>query len=198
MSLNKLTKVKKNGKKRVGRGYGSGEGGHTSGRGAKGQKARSKPGLLFMGTKMRKSLIKRLPMQRGKDKFRSKKRKLIIVNLKYLNLLADGTTVDIQSLIKNNLVSKEAEKIGVKILGEGKLEKKLIVRLPVSKGARKKIEKLGGKVEAVLKKEVIKKEVLKKSKTLSKTKKVKVKKTTKVKVNKEKETKPKKAKKKKA
>lgn len=53
-------------KKRVGRGIGCGKGGHTTGRGAKGDKVRGKLPLYFEGTKMRKSLIRRLPLLRGK------------------------------------------------------------------------------------------------------------------------------------
>lgn len=146
MKLNNLPKTTTKSKKRRGRGYGSGKGGHTVGRGQKGQKARGKVGLLFEGTKMRKSLIRRMPMRRGKNRFKSSKSKPIIINIKYLNLLKDKTEVTIQTLIKNNLVDKEASKIGVKILGDGQLSKKLTVKLPVSKGAKKKIEKAGGKV----------------------------------------------------
>ncbi len=68
----KLPKIVARGKKRVGRGRGSGKGGHTVGRGQKGQKARGKVGVLFEGMKMKKSLIKRLPLQRGKGKFHTK------------------------------------------------------------------------------------------------------------------------------
>ena len=146
MKLNQLPKTTSRSKKRVGRGYGSGKGGHTSGRGQKGQKTRSKPSLMFEGTKMRKSLIRRLPMRRGKERFKSFKQKPIILNVKYLNLLKSGSEVTVKSLIKNGLVDKDAEKVGVKILGDGQLEKKLSVKLPVSKGAKKKIEKTGGEV----------------------------------------------------
>lgn len=146
MKLNQLPKITTRKKKRLGRGYGSGKGGHTVGRGQKGQKSRSKVKLLFEGTKMRKSLIKRLPMRRGKGRFKSLKPKPVVINVKYLNLLKDGSEVTIKSLIKNGLVEKEADKFGVKILGDGQLSKKLIVKLPVSKGAKKKIEKAGGKV----------------------------------------------------
>jgi large subunit ribosomal protein L15 len=146
MKLNKMPKTSNKKKKRVGRGYGSGKGGHTAGRGQKGQKSRSKVGLLFEGTKMRKSLIRRLPMMRGKSKFKSFKLKPIEVNVKYLNLLKDGSQVTVKSLIKAGIVDKLAENLGVKILGEGKLKKKLEVLLPVSKGAEKKIKKAGGKI----------------------------------------------------
>lgn len=69
----KLPKVVKRPKKRVGRGMGSGKGSHTSGRGQKGQKSRSHINVLFEGMKMKKSLLKRLPLMRGKGKFHPKK-----------------------------------------------------------------------------------------------------------------------------
>ncbi|OGD54552.1 50S ribosomal protein L15, partial [Candidatus Beckwithbacteria bacterium RBG_13_35_6] len=146
MNLNKLTKTTSKSKKRVGRGYGSGKGGHTSGRGQKGQKSRGKLGLLFEGTKMRKSLIRRMPMLRGKGKLKSFKKRPIILNVKHLNLLKSGSDVTLENLVKDRLISKDALNFGVKILGDGNLEKKLNVFVPVSKGARKKIEKAGGKV----------------------------------------------------
>jgi large subunit ribosomal protein L15 len=146
MELSKLPKTTAGRKKRVGRGIGSGKGGHTSGRGQKGQKSRSKVGLLFEGTKVRKSLIKRLPMMRGKLRNKSFAQDHVILNVKYLNLLKDKTEVTVESLIKAGLVTEEARQYGVKILGDGELQKSLTVKLPTSKGAQKKIEKAGGKV----------------------------------------------------
>ncbi len=146
MKLNKLTKTTTRGQKRIGRGIGSGKGGHTVGRGQKGQKSRTHLPLLFSGTKVRKSLIRRLPMKRGKDRFKSLKRKSVILNVKYLDLLPDGLEVTVASLIKHGLVDKQAEIVGVKILGDGAITKKLTVALPISKGARIKIEKAGGKI----------------------------------------------------
>ncbi len=145
-SREELPRLKQKSKKRVGRGLGSGKGGHTSGRGQKGQKTRGKIGPLFEGTKIKKSLIKRLPLQRGKGKLQSGKGK-IIVNIKYLELLPAGSVVDIDSLLKAGIVRAEAKSLGVKILGEGKLTRALTVRLPVSKGAEKKIKKAGGTVQ---------------------------------------------------
>lgn len=57
-------------KKRLGRGYGSGKGGHTSSRGQKGQKTRSKMHVLFEGLKVKKSTLKKFPLLRGKGKFK--------------------------------------------------------------------------------------------------------------------------------
>lgn len=146
MKLNKLPKTTKKSSKRLGRGYGSGKGGHTSSRGQKGQKTRNKIGLLFEGTKMRKSLIKRLPMIRGKRKFKTSTKKPVILNVKYLNFFENDSEVTIESLVKLRLISKQVNQAGVKILGDGQLTKKLTVKLPVSKGAKDKIEKAGGKV----------------------------------------------------
>jgi len=70
-----LPKVVAKSKKRVGRGMGSGKGSHTTGRGQKGQKARGKINVLFEGMKMKKSLLKRLPLMRGKGKFHSRRSK---------------------------------------------------------------------------------------------------------------------------
>src|SRR4030065_2476444 len=105
MKLNQLKKLKKTSKKRLGRGYGSGKGGHTSGRGQKGQKSRGKIGILFEGYKVKKSLIKRLPLRRGKGRFEAKD-KPIIVDLELLNLFPAGSTVDLTTIIKHNLVDE--------------------------------------------------------------------------------------------
>ena len=147
MNLSQLPKTNKRSKKRAGRGYGSGKGGHTVGRGNKGQKARSKVPLLFEGTKAKKSLIKRLPLQRGKGKLKSLKPGPVVVNLSYLNLFKAGDKVNLASLIKKGIVdSKQANSLGVKILGEGELKLALKVELPCSKGAMAKIKKVGGTV----------------------------------------------------
>ena len=142
----KLEKTVTKRKKRVGRGYGSGKGGHTSGRGQKGQKSRSHIGVLFEGIKVKKSLIKRIPLMRGKGKFKAGKKPLV-VKLAYLNMLPAGSRVNIESLVKSGIVKRDdASKYGVKILGGGKLEKKLTIALPISKSAAKVVEKAGGKV----------------------------------------------------
>jgi large subunit ribosomal protein L15 len=101
--------------------------------------------VIFEGVKMKKSQIKRLPLRRGKGKFKSKG-KPIIVNLGLLSLLK-GSTVDIDSLVKSGIVdARQAKLFGVKILGDGEIKKKLTINLPISKSAKKKVEKAGGKV----------------------------------------------------
>ena len=135
-----LPKVVTKSKKRLGRGYGSGKGGHTVGKGQKGQKTRTKIGVLFEGVKVKKSLLKRLPFQRGKGKFKAGN-KPVIVNIEALNILPAGTKVNIDSLIKAGIVDeKDARRFGVKILGNGKLEKKLIIEVPASKSVLKSIK----------------------------------------------------------
>lgn len=134
-------------KKRVGRGYGSGKGGHTSGRGMKGQKSRNSNHLLFEGVKTRKSLLVRLPLLRGKDKNKAKP-KPVTINLNDLNSLKASSKVDVDLLVKEGIVKKqEADTRGVKVLNTGKLEKKLTVLLATSESAKKAIEAAGGKVE---------------------------------------------------
>ena len=143
-----LPKIKTKSKKRVGRGYGSGKGGHTSGRGQKGQKSRRNLGILFEGVKVKKTLIKRLPLRRGKGKFKSKNNPLI-VKTDYLNILPSGTLVNLETLIKHKIVNKsEAQHNGVKILGSGKVTKKLKITVPISKSAAKIIEKAGGSISS--------------------------------------------------
>lgn len=144
MDLSKLPKIVAEPKKRLGRGHGSGRG-KTAGRGTKGQKARGKIKLGFEGGQL--PLIKRLPLRRGKSRNKSLRSKPIAVNIKYLNVFPKETEVDLQALIKAHIVKEdEAQSYGVKILGEGEIKVPLVVKLPCSGGAKKKIEKAGGTV----------------------------------------------------
>lgn len=145
MKLSELPKITIRKKRRVGRGHGSGRV-KTAGRGTKGQKARGKIPLTFEGGAL--PLVKRLPFRRGRGRNKSFKKKPIIINVKALNLLPANSTVDVACLVKHRIIEEEEGKeFGVKILGDGQLQVILTVKLPVSKGARKKIEKAGGKVE---------------------------------------------------
>lgn len=141
--LHTLPSITTKRKKRLGQGHGSGRG-KTSGRGTKGQKARGKIPLHFEGGAL--PLIKRLPFRRGKGKNKVFRAKPLTLNVKALNLLPANSEVDIETLIKHKIVDNSARDYGVKILGDGDLTIKLSVKLPVSKGARTKIEKLGGTV----------------------------------------------------
>lgn len=144
-NLQTLPSLKTRSSKRLGRGHGSGRV-KTSGRGTKGQKAREKVKLAFAGSSLQASWLKRLPLNRGKGKNRShNKNRPFVMNLKYLNSLKPQTEVTLKSLIENKIIDKNVTK--VKILGDGELKVPLIVKLPCSKGAIKKIEKAGGKVD---------------------------------------------------
>jgi len=144
MELHTLPKITDKGKRRVGRGHGSGRV-KTSGRGTKGQKARRDIKLHFEGGAL--PLIKRMPFLKGKGRNRSLKPAKMVVNVKDLNTLPSKAVVDVALLIDKKIVSKDASLYGVKILGDGELTVSLTVKLPVSKGAKLKIEKAGGSVE---------------------------------------------------
>ncbi len=147
MKLENLPKMTQRSQKRLGQGHGSGRG-KTGGRGTKGQKARGKIPLRFEGGAL--ALIKRMPFHRGKGKNAGRKlfrKKPIVINVKVLNVFKKDDIVNIKSLAAANVVDeKEAQLFGIKILGDGNLNVPLVVELPVSKGALKKVEKAGGKV----------------------------------------------------
>lgn len=146
MKLSNLPKLTKKRNRRLGQGHGSGRG-KTAGRGTKGQKARGDISLSFEGGAL--SLIKRLPFRRGKNKQKVFKKKPITLNVKVLNLLPKGSTIDIATLVKHSIVEEtDAKRYGVKILGEGKINVPLTLKLAASKGAKEKIKKAGGSIEA--------------------------------------------------
>ncbi|WP_017754845.1 50S ribosomal protein L15 [Calidifontibacillus oryziterrae] len=129
---------------RVGRGMGSGNG-KTSGRGHKGQGARSGGGVRpgFEGGQM--PLFQRLP-KRGFTNINRKD--YAIVNLERLNSFEDGIEVTPELLLETGVISKL--NAGVKVLGNGKLEKKLTVKAhKFSASAKEAIEAAGGKTEVV-------------------------------------------------
>jgi large subunit ribosomal protein L15 len=131
-------------RKRVGRGMGSGNG-KTSGRGHKGQKARSGGGVRpgFEGGQM--PLFQRLP-KRGFTNIHRKE--YAIVNLEVLNRFEDGTEVTPELLKEAGVVSNM--KSGVKVLAKGNLEKKLTVKAhKFSASAKEAIEAAGGKTEVI-------------------------------------------------
>lgn len=143
--LSHLSKLVIRRKKRVGRGLGSGRGA-KSGRGTtRHQKARESIPLSFEGGQGR--IVKRFPLLRGKGKNKSLKKRLFLITFSDLNKFSEGETVDVNALIKKMIVPKETKENEVKILANGKIKKKLIIRLPISKKAQQEIEKLGGKIE---------------------------------------------------
>ena len=128
--------------KRLGRGTGSGLG-KTSGKGAKGQKARSGGGVRpgFEGGQM--PLTRRIPKRGFTNKYRTE---YATVNVGKLEIFSDGAVVTTELLREAGLIKKELA--GVKILGGGELSKKLTVKADqFSAAAKEKIETLGGKAE---------------------------------------------------
>lgn len=130
--------------KRVGRGMASGHG-KTSGRGHKGQKARSGGGVRLGFEGGQTPLFQRLP-KRGFTNINRKE--YAIVNVETLNRFEDNTEVTPEKLIEAGIVRKKS--LDVKILGNGKLEKKLTVKAhKFSKAAVEAIEAAGGKAEVI-------------------------------------------------
>lgn len=129
---------------RKGRGIGSGNG-KTAGKGHKGQHARSGGGtaLGFEGGQM--PIYRRLP-KRGFHNYGHVE--YAIVNVSELNRFDDGTLVTTARLVESGLVRKEF--CGIKILGDGKLTKKLNVKAQkFSKSAEKAIKDAGGTIEVL-------------------------------------------------
>ncbi|KAF1677213.1 MULTISPECIES: 50S ribosomal protein L15 [Bacillus] len=129
---------------RVGRGIGSGNG-KTAGKGHKGQNARSGGGVRpgFEGGQM--PLFQRLP-KRGFTNINRKD--YAVVNLDKLNGFAEGTEVTPELLLETGVISKL--NAGVKILGNGKLEKKLTVKAnKFSASAKEAVEAAGGTAEVI-------------------------------------------------
>jgi len=132
-------------RKRVGRGVGSGTG-KTSGKGEKGQNARSGGGVRpgFEGGQL--PLYRRLP-KRGFSNAKFKVR-YAVINLTDLNRFEDGAEVSPEILKEMGLVKNQLD--GIKVLGNGTLEKKLVVKAhKFSDVAKEQIEKLGGKAEVI-------------------------------------------------
>lgn len=130
--------------KRVGRGTGSGLG-RNAGKGEKGQNARTGGGVRpgFEGGQM--PLYRRLP-KRGFTNIFAKE--YIAINVDRLNVFENGTVVTPELLLEMRIISKIKD--GVKILGNGEIEKSLTVKATkFSKAAAEKIEAAGGKVEVV-------------------------------------------------
>ncbi|PJI08895.1 MULTISPECIES: 50S ribosomal protein L15 [Clostridium] len=130
--------------KRIGRGTGSGWG-RNAGKGENGQNARSGGGVRpgFEGGQM--PLYRRLP-KRGFTNIFAKT--ITAINVDRLNVFEDNTEVTIDALINKGIIKKVND--GVKILGNGELKKKLIVKVnKYSESAAKKIEAAGGKAEVI-------------------------------------------------
>ncbi|MGN1126501.1 MAG: 50S ribosomal protein L15 [Ruminococcus sp.] len=147
MRLHELSPVdgSKKDVKRIGRGHGSGWG-KTSGKGHKGQKARSggsiRPG--FEGGQM--PLQRRVPKRGFNNIFR---KKIVALNVNQLDSKFDnGAVVDAEALRNAGLVKNSFD--GIKILGNGELTKSLTVKVDAfSESAKKAIEEAGGKAEVI-------------------------------------------------
>jgi len=130
--------------KRVGRGMGSGHG-KTSTRGHNGQKCRSGGGVRpgFEGGQM--PLVRRIPKRGFANIF---KKDYAIVNVKDLNVFKDGAIITPELLIDQGIIKKKND--GLKVLGDGDLGKKLIVKAnKISKQAAQKIADQGGEIEVI-------------------------------------------------
>jgi large subunit ribosomal protein L15 len=131
-------------KKRLGRGVGSGTG-KTAGKGHKGQNARSGGGTRpgFEGGQT--PFFKRMPKRGFTNRFR---KEFAIVNVSDLNVYENGTVVTPELLLQDRLIRKVLS--GVKVLGDGNLDKKLTVQANKFTGsAVEKIEAAGGSVEVI-------------------------------------------------
>ncbi|MBT2583560.1 50S ribosomal protein L15 [Planococcus sp. ISL-109] len=131
-------------RKRIGRGIGSGTG-KTAGKGHKGQNARSGGGVRPGFEGGQNPLFRRLP-KRGFTNINRKD--YTVVNLDVLNRFEEGTEITPALLIETGIVSKERS--GIKILGNGSLDKKLSVRAhKFSASAKEAIEAAGGQTEVL-------------------------------------------------
>lgn len=145
--LTKLSPTNQKSKRRLGRGIGSGRGGHTVGRGNKGDKARGKNKLTFAGTKIKKSWIKRLPFLRGKHRLLNRQ-KVVIFNLNQIDKwFKKDELVDLNSLSKKSKIPLKKLNAVIKILSNGDLTKSLNFKgVFISKSAEKKIISADGKI----------------------------------------------------
>ena len=129
---------------RVGRGSSSGNG-KTSGRGQKGQNSRSGGGVRLGFEGGQTPLFRRLP-KRGFTNINRKE--YAIVNLETLNRFEDGTEVTPALLVETGII--KAEKSGIKVLGNGQVERKLTVKASkFSQAAKEAIEAAGGSIEVI-------------------------------------------------
>jgi len=142
--LSLIRKITDKQSKRLGRGYGSGKGGHTSSRGQKGQKSRtgSKVPLWFEGGAL--PLSKRIPMWRGKGRFKVLHPTVELTFADLNKLSFEDITLDTLKL--NRVIDRRFKK--AKVICKGKLAKKVNLKgILVSQAAREAIETLGGNVE---------------------------------------------------
>lgn len=146
MKLDQLPKIVKHSKKRLGQGYGSGKGGHTVGKGQKGQNTRGNMAVWFEGGQLPQ--IRRFPFIRGKSRFDPLKQDTLIISLTQLNSLKPNSRIDLKTLIDHNIVSDKDIKLkSIKIVANGSINIPLTLTLPATKSAEDKIIAAGGQVE---------------------------------------------------
>ena len=138
VSLDQLPASVSRGKKRLGRGYGSGKGGHTSSRGQKGQKSRTTVKLLFEGTKTNKDFFRRTPWLRGKNRLKSFNEKPVLIQSSSLSVFKAGDEVDMKALTKKKLIPEKTK--AVKILFDKDPGVKLTLKVPASKATIKVLQ----------------------------------------------------------
>jgi len=132
-------------RKRVGRGDGSGHGTYSC-RGLKGQKSRSGPGIGLRFEGGQTPLVKRLPHKRGFTNIF--KTNYVLVKLQRLEVFDENTEITPQTLLDAGLI--RSLKKPVKILGDGELQRSLVVKAnKFSESAKKKIEAAGGRAEEI-------------------------------------------------
>ena len=150
MKLNTLNSKNSKSKKRLGRGIGSSKG-KTSGRGHKGQKSRSGVAIKsFEGGQM--PLYRRLP-KRGFKSFK-KKHNIALINISRIQQIINkhnniiNNKINLSNLKKLKLINNKYTKL--KLLGDGEVKEKFDIEVNfVSKSAKQKIEKLGGKITLI-------------------------------------------------
>lgn len=150
MILTNLTKTTTKSKKRVGRGYGSGVGGHTTGRGSKGQKIRSKVKLTNDGTKIKKSWLKRLPFLKGKGRLSVHQLKPINLPISKLSLFPDKSVINYASISTVLKISQtKIRRQGIKVIGDSFENLKALTidkRILLSRRVKQKVISAGGKI----------------------------------------------------
>lgn len=144
INLNNLSKIsgRKRGKKRVGRGQGSGKGSHTTGRGSKGQKIRGKVSLHFEGGQL--PITKRLPQQKGFKKRLSVGYRAL--KLSVFDIFEDGQKVTVKDLIDKRLVEKSTKRVKI-VRGEPFKKKLIFSGFTFTVGAGKEVVETGSTIE---------------------------------------------------
>lgn len=150
ITLSTLPSIIDKSAKRVGRGIGTGVGGHTTGRGAKGRKVRGKVKLTFDGTKIKKGWIKRLPFLRGKHRTNALPKPEIITLAQIEKNYKNNEIVSVKTIFeKFPRLDIRRQKFGVKILSLGTLTKKLTFQgVKLSAATLAKVTQVGAKIEA--------------------------------------------------